>query len=85
MEFLGLLLMSVVLDLLFGKVCSVTGQAILDAACSDQDCSAVMGKAGEAAQQVELKRANKGAFLTGLVGLAFWCVVAAGLYLLCVV
>ena len=82
MEFLGLLLISVVLDLLFGKVCSVTGQAILDAARPDQDGSAIVDNA---VQQGEPKRADKGPFLTDMVGLAFWCVVAAGLYLPCAI
>lgn len=84
MEFLGMLV-EVVFDLLFCKVCRIAGQAILDAARPESACSAIVDKAGDAMQQGGRKRVDKGAFLADLVGLAFWCVGAAGLYLLCVI
>lgn len=84
MEFLCLLLASLLFDVIFCGVCECAGRAILYAVCPERRVAAG-DKVGDRAQKGALKQADKNARSVALIGLAFWCVLGVGIYLLCVI
>jgi len=85
MEFLCMLLASILFDVIFCGVCGFTGRTILDAVRSERDRSAVVDKVGDTTQRGALKQADNDALVAVLIGFAFWCALGAGVYLLCII